>query len=64
MVTHIKPVVGTERCQVRHVGVVLSGRIGVELADASSLEAARNRLRHPLGHDGWTIGDEQAVAIE
>jgi hypothetical protein len=63
--THIKPVVGTERCQVRHVGVVLSGRIGVELADGSSLEAGPGTVYDiPPGHDGWTIGDEPAVAIE
>jgi class 3 adenylate cyclase len=63
--THIKPIVGTERCQVRHVGVVLSGRIGVELADGSSLEAGPGTAYDiPPGHDGWTIGDEPAVAIE
>lgn len=63
--THIQPIVGTERCQVRHVGVVLSGRIGVELPDGSSLEAGPGTVYDiPPGHDGWTVGDEPAVAIE
>lgn len=63
--THIQPIVGTERCQVRHVGVVVSGRIGVELQDGSTLEAAPGTVYDiPPGHDGWTIGDEPAVAIE
>lgn len=63
--THIKPIVGTERCQVRHVGVVLSGRVGVELSDGSSFESGPGTVYDiPPGHDGWTIGDEPVVAIE
>jgi len=62
---HIKPIVGTERCQVRHVGVVLSGRSGVELPDGSSLDAGPGTVNDiPPGHEGWTIGDEPTVAIE
>ncbi|MDH4141535.1 MAG: hypothetical protein OEV61_02900, partial [Chloroflexota bacterium] len=33
--THIKPIVGTEWCQVRHIGVVLRGRIGFLLEDGT-----------------------------
>jgi class 3 adenylate cyclase len=63
--THIKPIVGTESCQIRHVGFVLSGRIGVELPDGSLLDSGPGTVYDvPPGHDGWTIGDEPAVAIE
>ena len=33
--THIKPIVGTEWCEVRHIGVVLSGRQAVLLRDGT-----------------------------
>lgn len=63
--THIKPMVGTERCQVRHVGIVAAGRMGVELPDGSILEIGQGGVFDvPPGHDGWTVGDEPLVTIE
>lgn len=63
--THIKPIVGTETCQTRHVGFIVSGRVGVELPDGSLLDSGPGTVYDvPPGHDGWTIGDEPAVAIE
>ncbi len=63
--THIKPIVGTERCQVRHVGYVLSGRMGVDLPDGSSLEVGPGHVYDiPPGHDGYTVGDEAIVVLE
>ena len=63
--THIKPIVGTDWCQVRHVGVVLSGRLGVELADGSSFEfGPETAYDIPPGHDGYVIGDDSAVVVE
>jgi class 3 adenylate cyclase len=63
--THIKPIVGTELCMVRHVGVVLSGRLAVELPDGSIIEGGPGTVFDvPPGHDGWTIGDEPVVAID
>ena len=46
----VKPVVGTDRCQVRHVGAVLSGRIHV--------------VHDEPGHEAWVVGDEPLVAYE
>src|SRR5687767_2703761 len=34
----VKPVVGTDSCQVRHVGVAQSGRMGVRHDDGTELE--------------------------
>jgi hypothetical protein len=34
----VKPVVGTDGCQVRHVGVVQSGRLAVRHEDGSEVE--------------------------
>jgi class 3 adenylate cyclase len=63
--THVKPTVGGEWCQARHIGVVLSGRAGVMLADGTSYEIGpRDVADIPPGHDGWVIGDEPFVQVE
>jgi len=63
--TDIRPIVGTERCQSRHVGCVVSGRLGFELADGSVGEVGPGGVYDIApGHDGWVIGDEPAVVIE
>jgi class 3 adenylate cyclase len=63
--THIQPEVGGEWCQARHVGVVLSGRIGILLEDGSTYEIGPDDVYEiPPGHDGWVIGDEAMVSIE
>jgi hypothetical protein len=61
----IKPVVGTESCQARHVGVVQSGRLGVRHDDGSEVElgAGEAYVIEP-GHDAWVIGDEPFVGFE
>jgi class 3 adenylate cyclase len=62
---HVRPSVGGEWCQARHVGVLLSGRTGVRLADGTTYELAPHDVVDiPPGHDGWVIGDEPAVMLE
>ena len=61
----VKPVVGTESCQVRHVGVVQSGRLHVTHEDGSEGEVGPGDayVIEP-GHDAWVVGDERFVAYE
>lgn len=61
----VRPVAGTDSCQVRHVGVVQSGRLVVEHEDGSEGEVGPGDayVIEP-GHDAWVLGDEQVVAIE
>ena len=62
---HVRPTVGGEWCQARHVGFVLSGRLGVDFADGTRLEIGQGEVFDiPPGHDGYTIGDEPCVQIE
>ena len=62
---HVRPTVGGEWCQARHVGVVLSGRVAVQLQDGRVREFGPNDVFDiPAGHDGWTVGDEPCVQIE
>lgn len=61
----VKPVAGTESCQVRHVGVVQSGRLGVRHDDGSEIEfGPGDAYVIEPGHDGWVVGDERFVTYE
>jgi class 3 adenylate cyclase len=63
--THVQPRVGGKWCQARHVGVILSGRLGVLFPDGSTAEIGPNEVFEvPPGHDGYTIGDEPCIQIE
>jgi class 3 adenylate cyclase len=61
----VRPLVGGDWCQARHLGVVLSGRVAVQLEDGRLLEFGPNDVFNiPPGHDGWTLGSEPCVQIE
>jgi class 3 adenylate cyclase len=61
----VKPIAGTESCQYHHVGIVLSGRLHVEMADGLSLEiGADSAYEIPPGHDAWVVGDEPWVTVD
>jgi hypothetical protein len=61
----IKPVVGTDSCQARHVGTVASGHLHVKHDDGSEGEAGPGDayVIEP-GHDAWVGGDEPFVGYE
>lgn len=61
----IKPVVGGDRCQARHVGLIQSGRLHVVHDDGSEGEVGPGEayVVEP-GHDAWVAGDEPLVAYE
>lgn len=62
--THVQPVVGTEWCEVHHVGVVLSGRMRLHLRDGTEFEAGPlDVVDIPPGHDAWVVGDEPFVRL-
>lgn len=62
--THVRPLVGTEWCEVRHVGFVISGRQTILLRDGSefTLEPL-DVIDLPAGHDAWVVGDEPCVTV-
>jgi class 3 adenylate cyclase len=63
--THVRPEVGGEWCQARHVGVVVSGRVGIRLQDGTTFELGPDDVYDiPPGHDGYTIGHEPVEMIE
>jgi class 3 adenylate cyclase len=61
----VRPTVGGEWCEIRHVGFIISGRLGIDLRDGSSVVFGPGDVFDiPPGHDGYTVGDEPVVQIE
>jgi hypothetical protein len=61
----IKPVVGTDSCQVAHLGYVVSGRIAVRMNDGSQTTIEEGMsYTIPPGHDAWVEGDKPFVGLE
>ena len=61
----IKPIAGTNSCQVHHLGVSMAGLLHVVHDDGSEADIAAGEVYEiQPGHDAWVVGDEPAVAIE
>ena len=62
---HMGPIAGTDSCQARHLGVMVSGTIHIVHEDGSESDAhAGDVYSIEPGHDAWVLGDEPAVALE
>jgi hypothetical protein len=62
---NVKPIAGTESCEVSHLGYVVSGRMRVDMDDGSSDEVGPgNVVAIPPGHDAEVIGDEPCVMVD
>jgi len=62
---HVGPSVGASRCEVEHVGLVLSGVATVAFADGRIVELRPGDLFHvgPVPHDSWVVGDDLYVSL-
>lgn len=62
---HVGPQVGASRCQVEHVGLVLSGRGVAALEDGRVIELNAGTLFYipPIPHDSWVVGDAPYVSL-
>jgi TusA-related sulfurtransferase len=63
--TDMQPLAKTASCQIRHVGYVVSGRMGFLMDDGTELEVGPGEVFDVRpGHDTWTIGDSPAVFVD
>lgn len=63
--TDVRPTVGGDWCQARHVGTVISGSFGVSFPNGSRMDLhAGDVYDIPPGHDGYALGDEPCEIIE
>ena len=55
----------TDRCEVRHVGYMVQGRLKIVGRDGSEDELeAGDAFVIPPGHDAWTVGNETAILLD
>jgi len=61
---HVGPAVGTTRCSVEHVGLVLQGVATVAFEDRV-IEMHPGELFYvpPVPHDSWVVGTEPYVSL-
>lgn len=62
---HVGPAVAATRCDVEHVGLVLTGAATAALDDGRVFELRAGSLFYvpPVPHDSWVIGDEPYVSL-
>jgi hypothetical protein len=61
----VKPIAGTDSCQVPHKGYAVSGRLGIKMDDGTEFEIGPGDAYNiPPGHDGWVIGNEKYVGVD
>ena len=60
----IKPIVGTESCQVEHIGYVVAGSMHIDHAEGSADITEGDVYRIPPGHDAHVVGDVPVTVVE
>jgi hypothetical protein len=61
----VKPIAGTDSCQVSHLGYCVSGRMRVHMEDGSQSDIGPgDTFAIPPGHDAETLGDEPCVMMD
>jgi quercetin dioxygenase-like cupin family protein len=62
---HVGPSVGAARCDVAHVGLVLSGTATVAFEEQEVIELRAGDIFcvPAVPHDSWVVGSEQYVSI-
>lgn len=61
---HVGAVTGTALCPVEHVGMVVSGRAAVRMAEGEEFVMEPGDVfAIPSGHDSWVVGDEPYVSM-
>ena len=62
---NVKPIAGTDSCEVSHLGYVVSGRMRVVMDDGSDGEVGPGDVcAIPPGHDAEVVGEEPCVLVD
>jgi len=62
---NLKPIAGTDSCQVSHLGYCTAGRMKIYMDDGSETEVGPGQaVAIPPGHDAEVVGDEACVMID
>ena len=61
----VKPIAGTDSCEVSHLAFVASGRMLIHMDDGTDTEvSAGDVIAIPPGHDAEVVGDESCVMYD
>ena len=62
---HVKPIVGTDKCEATHLLYCFSGRMKIVHDDGSEAEIGPGDIAAiEPGHDAWIVGDEPFTSID
>jgi hypothetical protein len=62
---NLKPIAGTDSCQVSHLGYCVSGRMKIYMDDGAETEIGPGEaVAIPPGHDAEVVGEEPCVFID
>jgi Cupin domain len=63
--TDLKPIAGTDLCEVEHLGYVLEGRMRIQMKDGSEFEIGPGQaVAIQPGHDAWVTGNETVTFVD
>jgi ethanolamine utilization protein EutQ (cupin superfamily) len=61
----VKPIAGTDSCEVNHNGYIASGRMHIKMDDGQEVDVGPGDVFVcPPGHDAWIVGNEPCVAFD
>jgi Cupin domain len=61
----VKPIAGTDSCEVSHLGYCVSGRMRITMDGGAATEiGAGDVAAIPPGHDAEVLGDEPCVLLD
>jgi mannose-6-phosphate isomerase-like protein (cupin superfamily) len=61
----VKPIAGTDSCQVHHVAYMLSGQMKITMDDGTeTMASAGDVFVIPPGHVAEVVGDEPCISLE
>ena len=61
----VKPIAGTDSCEVSHLVYTISGRMAIRMDDGKEMEMGPGDVASiPPGHDAWIVGQEPYVGID
>jgi quercetin dioxygenase-like cupin family protein len=61
---HQQPIVGTDSCELEHVGVCTSGQLHFLMEDGEEVDVRAGEVFHVKpGHDAWVMGREAFTGI-
>jgi quercetin dioxygenase-like cupin family protein len=62
---HVKPIAGTDWCEVAHFQYHVAGTLHIQMTDGTGFDAHPGDITSlPAGHDAWVVGDEPVVVVD